>query len=285
MRFVAIDFETANARLTSICQAGIVVFEDGREVLAESMLINPQDYFEPRYVKIHGIEADQIMGQPTFPEAFGRIAELLQNEIAVSHTTFDRTTLTQACRCYSIQPVVCRWLDSARIARRAWPQFAQSGYGLGNLAREFSITFKHHDAVQDARVAGLILLKAISESGTDLDGWFARVERPGSGNSWSSERVKLEGGTEGPLVGEVCVFTGELQISRREAAELANKAGGAIDPGVTKKTTLVIVGNQDLDRLAGKQKSAKHLKAEDMAAKGFPIRIIQESDFMALVAN
>ena len=93
----------------------------------------------------------------------------------------------------------------------------------------------------------------------------------------------MDGGTDGPLSGEVCVFTGELQISRQEAAKLANAAGSAIHPNVTKKTTLVVVGNQDLERLAGKQKSSKHLKAEELAAKGLPIRIIQESDFMALL--
>ena len=45
----------------------------------------------------------------------------------------------------------------------------------------------------------------------------------------------------------------------------------------------MVVGNQDLDRLAGKTKSAKHLRVEELAAKGFPIRILQERDFVALL--
>ena len=35
MRFVSIDVETANARMRSICQIGLVVYEDGREIGAE----------------------------------------------------------------------------------------------------------------------------------------------------------------------------------------------------------------------------------------------------------
>jgi DNA polymerase III epsilon subunit-like protein len=34
MRFAALDLETANSRFTSICQIGISVFEDNREVEA-----------------------------------------------------------------------------------------------------------------------------------------------------------------------------------------------------------------------------------------------------------
>ncbi len=93
------------------------------------------------------------------------------------------------------------------------------------------------------------------------------------------ERVRLEGKLEGPLAGEVCMFTGQLKISRSDAATIANEAGAAVEPGVNKKATIVVVGNQDLDRLAGKTKSAKHLRAEELAAKGFPIRILQERDF------
>jgi len=285
MRFVAIDFETANSRLTSICQAGLVGFEDGQEIFSKTVLIDPRDYFDPRHVSIHGITERDVAGQPIFAEAFASIEELITDEITVSHTAFDRTALIQSCTHHGTRNVSCRWLDSARVARRAWPQFAKSGYGLANLAKEFGIVFRHHDAVEDARASGRILLAAIEQTSIGLDEWFARVERSTSGAASYSERIKLEGGDEGPLAGEVCVFTGELGISRSEAAALANKAGSAVDPGVTKRTTLVVVGDQDLERLAGKTKSGKHLKAEELAAKGFPIRIIQERDFMALVAG
>lgn len=81
------------------------------------------------------------------------------------------------------------------------------------------------------------------------------------------------------------VFTGALLIPRAEAAKLAASVGCAIGAGVTKKTTLIVVGDQDITKLAGKKKSSKHIKAEDLISKGQKIRILQESDFKELVAQ
>lgn len=50
-------------------------------------------------------------------------------------------------------------------------------------------------------------------------------------------------------------------------------------------TAILVVGDQDLERMAGKVKSSKHLKAEMVAAKGLPIRFLAESDFLALLAE
>jgi DNA polymerase-3 subunit epsilon len=52
---------------------------------------------------------------------------------------------------------------------------------------------------------------------------------------------------------------------------------------VTKKTTILVVGDQDVARLAGHEKSSKHRKAEQLVAEGQQIRIIRESDFKTLV--
>ena len=84
------------------------------------------------------------------------------------------------------------------------------------------------------------------------------------------------------LFGEVLVFTGFLQIVRREAAELAAAAGCTVHATVTKETTLLVVGDQYINRLAGHEKSAKHRKAEALVEAGQPIRIVQESDFLQL---
>lgn len=85
------------------------------------------------------------------------------------------------------------------------------------------------------------------------------------------------------MYGEILVFTGALEIPRREAADLAASIGCMVAAGVTKKTTLLVVGDQDITKLAGKSKSSKHTKAEQLIAKGQEIRIIKESDFKELV--
>lgn len=81
------------------------------------------------------------------------------------------------------------------------------------------------------------------------------------------------------MYGNVAVFTGALSIPRQEAATAAATAGCEVATSVTKHTTLLIVGDQDIRKLAGAGKSSKHRKAEELMAKGQSIRIIGESDF------
>ena len=74
-----------------------------------------------------------------------------------------------------------------------------------------------------------------------------------------------------------------MDIPRREAADLASAVGCQVEPGVTKKITMLVVGDQDIKKLAGHKKSSKHRKAELLIEKGIPIRILGESDFKELI--
>jgi DNA polymerase III subunit epsilon len=280
MRFAAVDFETANPRMSSICQIGVVIFEDGREVEADSSLVDPEDYFDPYCVDIHGITEADVRGAPTFPQLYSWLCQRLSEHTVVCHTHFDRVALSQACSRHSLAALSCHWLDTAKVARRAWAQFAQSGYGLANVARHFGIQFEHHDALHDARTAGLILLRAMEDTGLDLEAWKERCSyTPGAGAA-----LRRESDDDGPLLGERIVFTGSLTISRRDAADRAHEAGAAVDPGVTKKTTMLVVGDQDIEKLNGHSKSGKHRKAEEMVGAGQPIRIVGEADFRRVIS-
>jgi DNA polymerase-3 subunit epsilon len=74
-------------------------------------------------------------------------------------------------------------------------------------------------------------------------------------------------------------------MPRREAADLAATAGCTVESGVTKATTLLVIGDQDVRRLAGHEKSSKHRKAEACIESGQRIRIVRESDFTLLVCQ
>jgi DNA polymerase-3 subunit epsilon len=47
VQFVAVDVETANADLASICQVGIVAFDLSGPVSTWQSLVNPEDFFDP----------------------------------------------------------------------------------------------------------------------------------------------------------------------------------------------------------------------------------------------
>jgi DNA polymerase III subunit epsilon len=282
MEFVALDFETANADMSSICQLGLVFFRDG--VLQEEWktYVDPEDFFDAINVSIHGIDETTVKGSPTLQDIANRIYSYLDSRIAVCHTHFDRVAIHQACIKYNLRLPTCTWLDSARVTRRTWTQFAWSGYGLSSVCNSLGYQFTHHDALEDAKAAAHVLLTAIEKTGIDLHGWLTRVEQP-IDPSKSSQNISIDGNPDGSLYGEVLVFTGALDMPRREAAEMAAKIGCTVADGVTKTTTILVVGDQDIKKLAGHEKSSKHRKAEKLIAEGYSIRILQESDFKELV--
>jgi len=278
MDFIALDFETANADMSSICQIGLADFRNGLLQEEWKTYIDPEDFFDWINISIHGIDDSTVKGSPTLPAIANRLYSYLDSRIVVCHTHFDRVALQQACSKYNLRPPSCTWLDSARITRRTWEQFAWSGYGLLNVCDSLGYQFAHHDALEDAKAAAHILF-AIAKTGIDLNGWLKRVEQPID----PSCSISREGNPEGYFFGEVLVFTGALDIPRREAANMAAQIGCAVANGVTKDTTILVVGDQDVKKLAGHDKSSKHRKAESLIKEGQSLRIIRESDFKELV--
>lgn len=282
MNFVALDVETANPNLASICQIGVVTFSNGIIVDKWHSLVNPEDYFDTMNVYIHGITEEKVKNAPIFKQVYSNLNKLIENRVVVIHTSFDKVAITRAVEKYNL-PLIgsTTWLDTARVVRRAWEEFQRSGYGLSNVAKELNIRFEHHNALEDARTAGEILLRAIKHSGINLDEWVIRAYQPISTTTKSS--IAREGNPFGALAGEVIVFTGALSIPRSKAAKLAANAGCDVADGVSKKTTLLVVGDQDISKLAGHDKSSKHRKAEDLIGEGQNLRILGESDFLLLL--
>jgi len=282
MDFIAVDVETANADVASVCQIGIVAFENGRVKESWQTLVNPEDDFDVVNVSIHGIDQRAVRGAPTFSEIYGSVRTWLAGSIVASHTPFDRLAVERVVEKYGLEQVACAWLDTARVARRAWPQFSQRGYGLANVAGHLGISFVAHNAEEDARAAGELLVRAMEETGMAIHEWQERVRKPISQPGTGKATMAMDGNPEGILYGENLVFTGTLAIPRRLAAQMAADAGCKVADSVSESTTLLVVGDQDIRRLAGQEKSSKHRKAEGLIARGLAIRILGESDFRRL---
>lgn len=280
MRFAAIDCETANADLASICQIGIAIFEDGNFKNSWDTLINPEDVFDPFNIRIHNITSQSVLNSPTFKDVYAELTSFLDSQIVVCHTMFDRSAVNATCIKYNLPFITCRWLDSSTIVRRTWPEFSQRGYILKNVARHLGIQFEHHVAVEDARTAGEIVIHAVRHSGNDIDQWLNNIH----GSLSPRETIAQKGKSDGPLFGEEIVFTGRLSIERREAAKLAALAGCNVVDTVKKSTTLLVVGDQDVRNLGDNDKSRKHRKAEELINNGQDIRILTEKDFLNITA-
>ena len=288
LNFDTIDVETANADRSTICQIGIVHVRDGQVRDRWVSLVDPEDWFDAWNIAIHGITEELVKGAPTLPALDGELRARLSASVVVSHTSFDRVAIERAMEKYRLSQPQIMWLDSAKVVRRAWPdRYSRGGYGLASVAKDLGITFRHHDALEDATAASEIVIRASEETGLDISGWLERTarpinpERPSGGSA-----IQIgEANPVGHLFGETVVFTGSLSITRQQAADLATQVGCEVRGSVTKRTTILVVGLQDKERLSGYTKSSKHRKAESLVSKGAGIQILSEADFHAMLAG
>ena len=169
LTFNAIDVETANSNPASICQIGIVRVRDGIINEQLSLLVDPEAPFSDFNVRLHGIDAEAVKESATLPQMYGELRRILEGMPLVSHTAFDRGSLDGAAERYGLRPIRAAWLDSSLIARRAWPGRYRHRWNLAFVAGSLGIAFRHHDAVEDARAAGEIVLRACQSSGMDID--------------------------------------------------------------------------------------------------------------------
>ncbi|WP_057845294.1 exonuclease domain-containing protein [Bradyrhizobium retamae] len=89
--FIALDVETANADLGSICSIGLVHFRSGAVFKSLTILVDPEDEFDPLNIGIHGIRPEDVAGKPTMAQVFPAISASLSDVVVVHHSHFDRT--------------------------------------------------------------------------------------------------------------------------------------------------------------------------------------------------
>ena len=165
MDFVSIDFETANEARSSPCSIGLVTVRDGRVVDKTSMLIRPKElYFNPFNVSIHGITEDDVRDQPEFPDVWEGpkgIRNRLENQFVVAHNAgFDMSVLRHTLLEYEIPFPEFDYSCTRIIAFKTWPGL--SSYSLDSVAEMLSISFNHHDALEDALACAEIGIRACS---------------------------------------------------------------------------------------------------------------------------
>ena len=263
--FVVVDVETACSRVSSICQIGIVGFKDGVEVFEYETLVDPLDRFSPFNVRIHGITGDHVADAPTFGDIHALVDDHLSGQITVAHSYFDKGALGAACAVHARAVIDTTWLDSVRVAKRAWPELPS--HRLNALSKFLGVRHRHHDALSDARAAGMVIVRAIEHTGIELAGWLSQ------GNGRRAPAPKAA--ESGPLRGERVALLGAARdgpLARWLAA-----AGARVMASVgTTTTRLVISDDQPFGRFVTAH--AHHRRAEELRRSGAGIEITWEAD-------
>jgi DNA polymerase-3 subunit epsilon len=283
--FVVIDVETANYDVSSICQIGAIRFLNNELIDEFKTYVNPEEVFNDFHIGIHGITPNHTRNAPSFPKAFNDFLSFLNEDILLSYTTFDLCSLRKACKKYRLEMPKFEYIDASRIVRHTWNQYARDGYGLACVANDLGIMFKHHDALADSRVAGLIVVEALKKSNLSINNWLNRANYSIdlSRDTVPPSSICQQGDPEGFLFGETLLFTGKLSIPRNQAATIAANAGCNIIDRFNLTTTILVIGELDPRSLKGNTKSTKQKQAEKAIQNGQYIRILAEEDFYNLI--
>jgi DNA polymerase-3 subunit epsilon len=160
MKFVAIDFETANAKAYSACSVGIVTIEDGKIIDEYYTLIRPpRNEYHWGNSKVHGITSKTTDNAPKFNKILPEILKRLEGNVIVAHNeAFDRRVLRESAKHYHLDvntiDLDIPWQCTVKICR-------SQGHVKANLhacSEFYNISLDHHHALSDAKACALIYL-------------------------------------------------------------------------------------------------------------------------------
>lgn len=152
--FTAIDFETAQAHPSSICQVGLVRVENGEVVQKISRLVRPpKNYYFYKNIEIHGIHPEDTEEAPEFDKVWWDIKPYIEDQVVVAHNSgFDVNCLRSTLAYYDqIQPEF-----EERCTRVIYRR------GLAYLSKKYRIPLNHHDALSDAHACAMLYLKHLN---------------------------------------------------------------------------------------------------------------------------
>lgn len=166
LNFIAIDFETATGKRSSICEAGICVVKDGKVVETKSWLVRPEDNVYSYWnTQIHGIRPEETENAPEFPEVWSEILTYLEETpILVAHNAaFDISCIRKSLELHKLETPEVDYYCSLRAARHNYRFGCNT---LDFLCEAFEIPMgKHHRAGDDAEMCARLFLRQIEDAG------------------------------------------------------------------------------------------------------------------------
>ncbi|MGU3218873.1 exonuclease domain-containing protein [Staphylococcus aureus] len=151
--FVALDFETANGKRTSICSVGMVK----RNI---SYSCESASYFSQQNIKVHGIQPEDVENARTFDYVFPYMMQFIADLPVVAHNAaFDMNVLHQSIQNIGLPTPNLTYFCSYQLAKRTVVSYR---YGLKHMMEFYQLDFHgHHDALNDAKACAMITFRLL----------------------------------------------------------------------------------------------------------------------------
>lgn len=286
--YVVVDLETTglDPSCNEIIEIGAVRVIKGVVVDKFCSLIKPKNEIDSFITELTGITNEMVANAPFIENILPAFCDFIGNSVIVGHNVnFDINFLYDDLYHYLEFYLENNFIDTMRFSRRLFKDF--ENHRLVTLVAKFGISnIPAHrvDADCAATQQSYEYIKSyISANNIDITAVLRKHTTQVSAKDIAATVTEFD--ETHPLYGKVCVFTGALEIPRKEAMQLVANVGGINADGVNKQTNYLILGNNDYCKTIKDGKSAKYKKAEEYILAGQDITILSENVFIDLLKD
>ena len=287
---VFIDVETTgiNPAQDAIVQISAIKFFGTQEIDRFNTYINPNRSIPPEATSINSITDAMVADAPPIHAIKDKFFDFIKHSVLVGYNvTFDLSFISAA---YGAALHGITYID---VMNWAHTYLDLPNYRLETVAKYlgFHATGSFHDSLTDCEATANIFWKLCVQE-LSSDSYIFHAPKPAKRKKFDKFCPKeivprtTPTDTSHPLYGKKIVFTGDLSITRHEAAQMAVDVGASVKSTVSSKTNYLIVGVQDPTVVGSGGTSGKEKKAYELNALGkASIKIITESEFMSLLGE
>ncbi len=289
--YVVFDLETTGFdRLNDrIIEIAAIRYSSGTPAAVFHSFVNPQVAIPRAVTRLTGITQEMVCTAPTIEQLRNDFLAFVADLPIVGHnaSSFDLPFISAQMQISLSNELI----DTLKLSRLAFPDL--ESHRLEYLKEALNLSNGgSHRATDDVETTNALLLACV-EKGIPLR---SRASSPTSKSqphifSYKTTSKDLQPRSDHldpshPFYGKNIVFTGDLSIPRREAAQLAVDFGAIVKSSVSSKTNYLVVGIQDPAVVGEKGTSSKEDAAMLLNDTGkASIRFLSEHEFLNLVTE
>lgn len=285
--FVAIDIETTGLSpdYDEIIELGAAKYLDGQLVDTFDSLVKPQNPIDDFISSLTGITNDMLRDAEPLEIVLPQYINFIGNMLVVGHNVnFDINFIYDECERCGLSSFDNDFVDTMRLSRRMYKDLPN--HKLDTVARHFCLPERSaHRGLNDCVISANCYLKMVEDSERFSEAVSTLQKKKEQFHAKSIVAAEGLQNPDSPLYNRVCVFTGTLEhFTRSEAAQLVSNIGGICEDNITKRTNILILGNNDYCKSIKDGKSNKQKKAEKLISEGADLMIIPESIFLDMLS-
>lgn len=286
--YIALDLETTglDPSYNNIIEIAAVKVSNGKIIDRFETLVKPPYEIDEFITELTGITNDMLIDAPHLSDIMPSFLEFVGSSVIVGHNVnFDINFIYDSLERFDGSNFSNNFIDTMRLSRRLFKDF--ENHKLTTLVKNFGISNQPtHRALTDCIATYECyeyMKQYITGNGINLESLLA--SRATSNKPINLSASVCDFDKSHPLYGKSCVFTGTLQISRKEAIQLVSNVGGIATDSINKETNFLVIGNNEYCTTIKNDKSNKQKKAESYILKGYDIQILSESVFFDLLGD